>query len=305
MKIIRSKQTLRTVPCVVTVGAFDGLHRGHQFVIKRARQEAHKRGLPLLLITFSSPPSLLTKKSFLGCILSASQKRAILKDLGVDYLWVIPLTAKFLRLPGNVFIEMLRAKIAIGVLVVGEDFRFGHRSRWGLADLKRIAREDRFRLLALKKKKIGGRIVSSSMIRTLIAQGHFQKLPGYLGREYVLEAPVVRGRGIGTRIGFPTANLDVGTKVIPAPGIYSARVFSRNCWRLALCYVGRKPTVQRAKGEGLSVEVHVINAHLRLARVRLKFIEKVRNDKRFSSLTALQRAIQNDITATIARYGIG
>ena len=304
MKVVSEKSLHKRKGFVVTIGVFDGVHLGHRFVIQKANRAAQKAGVSSLVITFSPHPSLFLKKRFPGYITARNDKKKIFGGMGVDYYWEIPLTSELMKLQGKEFIRRITDKIKINMLVVGDDFKFGHKGACSVRDLKNMSGEFGFKVMSVKRKKIGGRIVSSSLIREDIENGNFHKIKFFLGREYILTAPIKKGKGIGRHLGFPTFNLDFGERIIPRGGVYAVKALIGKTALLGVCDIGTGPTFNRGnKNRSVSLEIHVINYQGgKIKNIGCLFLERLRDEKKFSSIERLKKTIQKDIDYTLTKY---
>jgi len=232
-------------------------------------------------------------------MLDLASKKEILRSLGIREVWAIRTTRKFLRLKGEDFIRMVLKRTAITSLVVGDDFRFGHRGSSSLDSLQKFAAKYNFNLIVVKRKKVGGVVVSSSLIRRLIRTGKFNQVRKLLGKDFVLSAKVARGSGLGKRLGFPTANIESAHRVIPPDGVYAVGVYIDKRFYLGVCSVGVNPTLGKRRDR--SVEVHVINFSGKIKHIKIVFIKKLRGQKKFPSFTHLQRAITEDRRTVLSK----
>jgi len=189
-------------------------------------------------------------------------------------------------------------------MIVGEDFRFGHRTQWGIKKLEMFARLFKFNLNVIKKISFRGRIISSSLIRKYIREAKFKEANKFLGRNYILEARVIRGTGLGRQLGFPTANLDSKDFVIPKRGVYAVGVYVDREVHLGAAYIGFRPTV--FVNRKVSFEVHIFNFKKNILgkMIMIIFLGKIRMEKNFLSLDNLKNAIQKDIDFVTSRYSI-
>ncbi len=324
MKVIYEKLPSRKKRCVVTIGVFDGIHLGHRFILKKTKADARKKGISSLVITFDiSPRKFLDKilslnnpknpKPFGGYLTGKGEKIALIESLGIDYLWFLKTKKSLLELSAKDFMDYVFKYFEVKKLIVGEDFRFGHKGRGDLDYLKKLTKEYDFQLSVLKKKSKGKKIISSSAIRSLIKQGKLKQANKLLGRNFSLKAKVGKGKGLGRSLGFPTANLKFGGYVIPGQGVYAAYAvvhsvrdrISNGANRkvyLAVVNIGFQPTVNKHRNK--AIEAHLINFNKNIIdkNIKIVFLEKIRKEKKFPSLQALRSAIQKDIDFVTAKY---
>jgi len=304
MKVIYKNLPSKKKACVATIGVFDGIHRGHQFILKKLKEEARRFELPALLITFDTLPRLILAKHFPGCLTDLADKQAILKSLDLDYLWLLQTRPSLLRLSGEEFITFILNHFSVRKIVVGEDFRFGWRRERDINCLRKFARQYDFEVAVLKKKTAGGRIVSSSLIRGLVQNGDFKTAKKLLGRSYSLKGEVCRGRRLGRKLGFPTANIHTSTYVIPASGVYAAAIpLGRNFYAAAI-NIGTKPTVSRSGQKTLEAHIIGFRRYLLGRTIKVIFLEKIREEKKFPSLEELKAAIARDIRYITKKFSV-
>lgn len=302
MKVVYKNLPSKRKECVAAIGVFDGIHRGHQFILKKLKADSLRLSLPALLITFDILPQLVLNKRFGGCLMDLDDKKAVLRSLNLDYLWFLPTRTSLLRLSGEEFIKFILNHFCIRKIIVGEDFRFGYRRGRDIKCLRKFARQHCFEVAVLKKKVIAGRIISSSLIRELIQKGDFKTVKKFLGRNYSLKGEVRRGRRFGRKLGFPTANIYTTDYVIPAPGVYAAQGYIGKRSYPAAVNIGANPTVSR-RGQK-TMEAHIINFRGCLLGkiIKVTFLEKIRDEEKFPSVALLAAAIAQDIRYVKAQY---
>lgn len=280
-------------PCV-TVGNFDGVHRGHRSVIERARELANELGRPCVAITFRPhPAAVLSDAGPPERLTSDLQQREQLAELGLDALLCQPFDTDFAKLaPEEFFGDFLVGALRASGVVVGSSFRFGAGRRGDVAVLERLA-GDGLRVVGVSPVVLGGEPVSSTRIRELLHEGRPGEAAELLGRPFALEGRVVRGDGRGRQLGFPTANIEPREVMVPATGVY-ATLLQRDEQSLpSVTNVGRRPTFgPRAIG----VETHVFDfdGNLYDERVRLQLLHRIRGERRFDSADELVAQIGSD-----------
>jgi riboflavin kinase / FMN adenylyltransferase len=284
-------------PPAVTVGNFDGVHRGHQALVSAAVARAQAAGGLSVVLTFDPHPARVLRPAHAPAALTTlAQKEELLAGLGVDRLAVLPFDAQLARLSPEEFARaVLRDTLGARAVVVGESFRFGHRREGDAQALVELGGRLGFDVHALPAVLEGGRPVSSSRIRSELAHGHVAAADALLGRPYFVDAAVVRGVGRGRTIGVPTANLAPENEILPAPGVYAGhcRLGGGDSWP-AVANLGRRPTFG---GGDLFLEAHLLGfeGDLYGTRVRLSFQERLRDEERFPSKEALVARIRDDI----------
>jgi riboflavin kinase / FMN adenylyltransferase len=294
-------------PVVIALGNFDGVHLGHQEVLRRSVEEGRRRGMRVVAATFhphprtvlggGDPPKLLTP---LGL------RSELLLRYGADEVWVVPFDVALSRKTPKEFVrDVLIGEGGAGVVVVGENFRFGHKAAGHFSDLLRLMREEGGTAVGVQVRGMGGGI-SSTRIRALVAGGEVTQAAGLLGRPYVLRGEVVVGDRRGRSIGFPTANVLPDTEaVIPARGVYAGYVRFGEKEFAACTNVGVAPTFGRAESR---VEAHLLDfeGDLYGRVVEVSFVERIREERRFSGVDELVGQIRRDVEeARTVAFGEG
>ncbi|MCP2256906.1 FMN adenylyltransferase (EC 2.7.7.2)/riboflavin kinase (EC 2.7.1.26) [Streptoalloteichus tenebrarius] len=297
--------------CVVTIGVFDGVHRGHQQLIGRAVRMARERGLPCVLMTFDPHPAEVVRPGSHPAQLTTLRRRAeLVEELGVDVFCVLPFTPELSRVPADEFVhEVLVDRLHAAAVVVGENFTFGHRAAGDVASLRRLG--ERFGFVTegaglVSDSAEGGAITfSSTYIRSCVDAGDVAAAARALGRPHRLEGIVVRGDGRGRDLGFPTANLSTPRfAAIPADGVYACRFIHVGHGEPAVTRslpaavsVGTNPTFS---GRERRVEAYVldVNEDFYGERVALDFVARLRGMERFATTEALIDEMRRDVERT-------
>jgi riboflavin kinase/FMN adenylyltransferase len=301
---------------VVTIGVFDGVHRGHQATIGHTVQRARELGLPSVVITFDPHPSEVVRPGSHPAVLTEPARKAeLIEALGVDVLCVVPFTPEFSRLPAESFVhDVLVEHLHAAVVVVGENFRFGHKAAGDVALLDRLGRSFGFRVEAapLVGSEAGdgvqGPVFSSTYIRACVAAGDVAAAAAALGRPHRVEGVVIRGDQRGRELGFPTANLLTHRyAAVPADGIYAAWLvrglssrgegFGPGDTLPAAVSIGTNPTFS---GQERRVEAYVLDfdGDLYGERVALDFVARLREQRRYDRPEPLIAQIAEDVTRT-------
>ncbi|MER3479246.1 MAG: riboflavin biosynthesis protein RibF [Meiothermus sp.] len=282
-------------PKVVAVGSFDGLHLGHQHLLRQALQEAKAMHMPLLVYTFDPPSKVFMKGE--GFLTDLTEKTELLRNLGVEIALIVPFNETFAQRSKDDFLGDLRA-LEAKEIYVGEDFRFGQGRRGGLEDLQSVAPTKILPLLELY-----GSPVKSSRIRDLLKEGKVEEVQPLLGRPYAARGIVVEGDKLGRTLGYPTANLEVApNKVLPL-GVYAVRTRTAQGHYGGVANVGYRPSVD---GRALRFEVHLFgfSGDLYGEDATVEFLKKIRDEKRFSSLEELKAQIEQDAEEARGYLGI-
>ncbi|MFA5008733.1 MAG: bifunctional riboflavin kinase/FAD synthetase [Candidatus Omnitrophota bacterium] len=309
MKVIYKKLPSSKIKCVATIGVFDGIHLGHRFILEKLKRLAERQNLPSLAITFDIPPQILLERinrprsdKFHGFLTDMEDKKNIFASIGINYLWFLKTNKSFLGFSGKEFIEYLFQYFSPKHLLVGEDFRFGYKGKSGIRYLEKISTKHGFNVTVLKKIRKSGKIVSSSLLRHLIKNAAFGKIKNFLDRDYFIKGKIVKGSGLGKTLGYPTVNIDYDGYVIPLSGVYAAIIEVDNRRYLCAVNIGERPTINKSAEKIL--EAHIINfkRNIRGKKIKLHFIKRIRNEKKFFSRENLIKAIANDVTHIKKRY---
>ena len=286
---------MQEIGYVATIGMFDGVHRGHQFVLQHVVDEAQRRGLQSMAITFiKTAPQTLTP---------LAQKRVLLTKTGIDRVEVLTFDDALRQMTARQFMQqVLRDKYGVKVLLIGYDNRFGHNRTEGFDDYVRYGKELGIEVNSLPPapSQRKGSCVSSSLIRELIADGNIREADELLGHPYTIAGSVEHGEHIGTKLGFPTANIVVSDEyqLIPAAGVYAVKIRLENSmeWKHGMMNIGMRPTFD---GHQQTLEVHVfrLKENLYGQQLEVAFIERLRGEQRFDSIEALKEQLQKDAEA--------
>jgi riboflavin kinase/FMN adenylyltransferase len=290
--------------CVVTIGKFDGVHLGHQRIVERAAQAGKERGLPVVVITFDPlPDEVIRPGSHPPFLCSARRRAELLGGLGADAVFVLPFTLKFSRLDPDEFVRtVLVERLHAAMVVVGEDFRFGHKAAGDVALLANLGEKYDFSVEGMPLLIAGGTTISSTSIRHMLDEGDVEAAAKALGRPHRVEGIVVRGHQRGRALGFPTANLETPPHTaIPADGIYAGWLTSLDedgretgRWPAAVS-IGTNPTF----GEGeRTVEAYALDRtdlDLYGVHAAIDFTARLRGTLRFDSVNALVQQMRRDV----------
>jgi riboflavin kinase/FMN adenylyltransferase len=284
-------------PAVVTIGTFDGVHRGHREVLEEIGRRAAQLGGRSILVTFHPHPLRIVRPEHAPPLLTTvTEKRDILAQSGLEYVVFVPFTRTLQRYPARRFVEeILVGRLGMRELVIGYDHGFG-RDREGSVDtMRQIGAEQGFAVDVVKAVQVEGEPISSSRIRRLLAEGDVAAAAPLLGRGYTLEGVVVRGERKGRELGFPTANIQVGDpeKLLPREGIYAVHGWVRGERLPGLLHLGPRPTFA---GFAPTVELWLMDwsGDIYGDRVRVEFVERIRDVLPFTSIDALVQAMHGD-----------
>ncbi|GIF50063.1 riboflavin kinase/FMN adenylyltransferase [Asanoa ferruginea] len=286
----------------VTIGVFDGVHRGHQAIIGHLVKRARDLDVRSVVVTFDPHPAEVVRPGSHPAVLTEPARKAeLIEALGVDVLCVVPFTQDFSRLPAEEFVhDVLVESLHSSLVVVGENFRFGHKAAGDVPLLERLGRTFGFGVEGAPLVSSGDTVFSSTYIRSCIDAGDVRTAAAALGRPHRLEGIVVRGDQRGREIGYPTANLSTHRyAAVPADGIYAGWLLRRGERLPAAISIGTNPTFS---GRERRVEAYILDfdGDLYGERVALDFVERLRETRRFDGVEPLVRQIADDVVQTRA-----
>jgi len=287
---------------IATIGNFDGVHLGHRRILETVVARAREAGRPSVAITFEPHPlSVLRPDRAPRRLQTLHQKEEAIEALGVENLLVIPFTRDFSLTEPEEFVRaILRDRLAVSELYLGSHFAFGRGKRGDLALLKRMGPECGFVASGVDEVFYAGEPVSSTRIRTAVARGEVPAANEMLGREYELDGLVAKGDKVGRKIGYPTINLEPENELDPADGVYVTQIHIRSFGRRFDCVtnIGRRPTVYEEFDTTIETFVLDFSANVYGERVRLFFFDRLREERKFPSVTDLSAQIGRDIEET-------
>ena len=304
MKIIKAMKDIDIeFDTVVTIGNFDGVHKGHQVLIEKTATYAKARGIKSAVFTFLNHPINYFVPEKVKNIFDEKEKERLIEGFGIDYLIDIPFDKAMTQISAEQFIvKILKDKIHAKKIVVGYDFTFA-RNKEGTVDvLREMGHEYGIEVEIVQPIKINGIRVSSTFIRELISEGRVDEIPQYLGTPYVIEGEIIHGKANGRKMGYPTANISLKDQIIkPKNGIYASRVIIDGKKYFGATNVGMNPTVN---GKYLSIETNILDFDEDIygKRVRIEFLEKIRDEKKFESLDELRKQLDLDTGFVRQKY---
>jgi riboflavin kinase / FMN adenylyltransferase len=283
-------------PGWLTIGSFDGVHRGHVKVLKRMLHLAHREGAPTTVMTFDPHPRcVLAPDTCPLSLTTVDEKAAVLAEHGIDNLVVQPFTHKLSQLTATEFMDKTTARIPLKGLVIGYDFALGHQRRGGRAFLENYGAAHGFEVDVITPHSAGSDVISSSLIRAALLEGQVARAARLLGRHYSISSFVEHGTGTGSRIGFPTANLAITpNKLVPKNGVYAVWVDIAGQTYPGALNAGYRPTFGENR---LTVEAFIFDFNRDIYRedVRVRFVQRIRDEKKFESPAALVKQIEKDV----------
>jgi riboflavin kinase / FMN adenylyltransferase len=295
--------------CMVTIGVFDGVHRGHAEIIGRAVAQAHNRGVPSVLITFVPHPSEVVRPGTHPPVLTTIVRRAeLVEALGVDVFLALPFTLEFSRLPADEFVHRaLVEQLHTSGVIVGENFRFGHKAAGDVAELRRLGARFGFTAEGVSLLRDGDTTLSATYVRSCVQAGDLAAAAEALGRPHRVDGVVERGDRRGRELGFPTANLRTEQwAAVPADGVYAGRVVRLDEWGrtpagpplgAAAISVGTNPTFEVRQRR---VEAFVLDfdGDLYGDALGIEFVTRLRGMQRFDTLDGLIAQMRDDVAQT-------
>ena len=285
-------------PCVLTIGNFDGIHKGHQAILTRTIERARELDAQSAAMIFDPHPMRIVRPENAPLLLSSPSERVSrFGERGIDVAVVLPFNEQTASLAPDRFVrEVLVERLHAEAVVVGENFRFGHRQAGDFATLRRLGREFGFEAEAVPPVLVGGEPASSTRVREAVSRGDLPEAQELLGRPFTLEGPIVAGHGVGSRQTVPTLNLAPESELFPQWGVYVTltRDLRSNCQWNSITNIGKRPTFN---GRDVSVETHLLEEltvdppeHIQLA-----FHLRLRDEQKFRSAEALKEQILSDV----------
>lgn len=280
----------------LTIGVFDGVHRGHQEIIRQLTAGAHQSGAPAVLLTFSPHPAKVLAGREIPCLTTPEERAEILFSLGVDNVITMQFTRELADRTAEDFMAELKTRLGLRKLLIGYDFALGRGRAGDFRRLSEIGRELDYDVQAVEAVRLSDDVISSTLIRQTIASGTVALAAAKLGRYYSVQGPVIPGDGRGRAIGIHTANVDTPTeKALPANGVYATWAWVEGQKHPSVTNVGLRPTF--TGGEALPrMEAHLLNysGDLYGKTLKLEFVERLRGEQKFPSVEALVAQIRLD-----------
>lgn len=302
MKTISTANELKTQgkKICLAIGFFDGVHLGHQQIIRQTISDARQHDALAVVLTFDRHPnSIVAPDRVPPLIYSLPQKVRAIESLGADSLLLIQFDKKFSEQTGEKFIRSLVRDFGkVHSICVGADFVFGHKRSGDVALLKKLGAELYFSVHGLAAVSLDGQVVSSTRIRETIRAGDFDAASQMLGRTYAISGRVVEGDRLGNKLGFPTANLDATNLILPPNGVYSGCTKLKGQFYRVALNIGLRPTVASASPQ-LRVEAHLLDFDGKLygEELEVEIGEKLRDERKFNSPNELREQISRDVSA--------
>ena len=282
---------------ILTIGTFDGVHIGHNKILKRLIQDSKKNNLSSLVMTFFPHPRMILNKSHeIKMIDTIDEKINLLEKTGLDNLIIHPFDNNFSKIRTKEFVEeILVKKLKIKEIIIGYDHKFGKDREASVEDLKKFGKDYMFTVKEIPAQEIDSIAISSTKIRNAILNGEIEKCNKFLGRNFILTGKVVYGDGLGKKIDFPTANIEIKEtyKIIPKNGVYLVKTKINSNTYFGMMNIGIRPTVG---GTNKSLEIHFFNFKDNIygKNVSIEIIKKIRDEEKFSSIDQLKIQLKKD-----------
>lgn len=291
---------------VVSLGKFDGIHRGHGRLMEYLK-EKKRLGLKTVIFTFDIPPRQKTEAQNAGKVLTTNEEKArLFEEMGMDYLLECPFTQEIMHMEPEDFVKMIVGRLNIKSLVVGSDFHFGHNRRGDYHLLKKLAKTCGYEVEVVEKVQENGRDISSTFVREEISAGRIENANRLLGYRYFVQGEVVHGNEMGRLFQAPTANLlPAEEKMLPPYGVYVTR--TSICGHKDKAYggitnVGCKPTIEGNHPVGVETHLFDFQEWIYGKEIKVEFLTKIRDEKKFNSLEELKCQMNKDIKNGIKYY---
>lgn len=300
MKRLNAITELRDLPgpVALAIGVFDGVHLGHQEVIRSAMDYTAKHGGTAVVMTFDPHPARLLRPELAPRLLcSTRHKLLLLERMGVTHTLVCQFTTDFAATESTAFVEKLvQSCLPLGYVSVGYSWSFGKGKNGNIHQLMEMGRTHGFGVYGVPEVREAGEVVSSTRIREAVRHGNFDQAKMLLGRDYTVLGKVVTGRQLARQFGFPTANIAMENEELPPNGVYVVEVLLDGAWHRGVANLGLRPTVD---GQQKSLEVHLLDrsGDYYGRDMEVRFIHKIRDERKFPDMDALKKQIQLDVAA--------
>ena len=299
MKIYHSIEDFPSdVNTIVTIGTFDGVHKGHQIIINRINEIAKKKAMESVVLTFDPHPRhvIYPDDQELRLIHTLEEKIEALSKTGVQNLVLHKFTKEFSRTESVNFIrDFLVTKLNMKYMVVGFDHHFGKNRQGTFDNLIELSDAYGFKIEKIKPQNIGEVTISSTKIRNAILEGDCKKANTYLSANFSITGKVVQGNKIGSSIGYPTANIEIGNKwkILPKNGVYAVKILLKNQQYFGMLNLGNRPSIS---DDSFAIEVHLFdfNATIYNEELKIEFIQRIRDEKQFLDLEKLKSQLKID-----------
>jgi len=298
LKIHKAKDYKINVDTIVTIGTFDGVHVGHQEILKRLVSGARQKGLESVVLTFFPHPRMvLQKDAQIKLLNTLDEKAQLLEDLEIDHLVIQEFTEEFSRQTAIEYVrDLLVNKLKAKHIIIGYDHRFGRNRTANIDTLIDFGDTYDFVVEEITAQEIDEVTVSSTKIRNALLQGNVSLANEFLGYHFMINATIIKGKGLGKQLNFPTANLkiDQDYKLIPSNGVYAVKVVLNEEEYYGMMNIGTNPTVSNSFNQHIEVNIFNFDDEVYDQLVTIKFLDRIRSEIKFESINELQEQLQRD-----------
>jgi riboflavin kinase/FMN adenylyltransferase len=297
MLILRGLNSPDSLPVALTIGNFDGVHLGHQALLGELRAVAKERGLQTAVVIFEPHPrEFFTPEQAPVRLTSLREKLELFVELGMDRVYVCRFDARFAKIEAENFIRELHKKLHSRFVLIGDDFRFGSGRSGDFALMEKVGSRHGFAVQAMQSVRYDGVRISSTAVRAALLAGQMREAQRYLGRHYSISGRVVHGDGMGKRIGFPTANIQLKHNRPPLSGIFVVQAHVEGLGVLqGAASLGVRPTVKQDLKPVLEVHLFEFSQRIYGKHLRIEFLQKLRDEEKYPDVATLSRQIAIDV----------
>jgi len=290
-------------PTAVTLGKFDGLHRGHDLLMQTVLDFSKRHGLASVAFTFDIPPRNKVEEIVANVLTTNDEKQYIFEKRGIDYLIECPFTTEVMSMEPKDFIGWIAKALRMKYVVVGDDFRFGHKRAGDYHTLQKYEDEYGYKTIVIDKLKDSNRDISSTYVREKIADGNIKKANELLGYKYFIKSEILHGRKLGRTIGVPTINMILPPhKLLPPNGVYVTEVLVDGKTYMGVTNIGCKPTVSDEQIIGVETYIDDFDKDVYGEKIVVSFIQFIRPEQKFNTLEELRTQMQSDIQVSRKIY---
>ena len=290
-------------PTAVTLGKFDGLHRGHELLMHTVQECKEMYQVASVAFTFDIPPRNKVEEIVANVLTTNDEKQYIFEKQGIDYLIECPFTSEVMSMEPKDFIAWIATSLNMKYVVVGDDFRFGHKRAGDYHTLQEYETVYGYKTIVLDKLKDSNRDISSTYVREKIADGNIRKANELLGYHYFIKSEILHGKKLGRRIGMPTINMILPEhKLLPPNGVYVTEVLIEGKTYMGVTNVGCKPTVSEERIVGVETYIDNFNQDLYGEKIVVSFLEFIRPEMKFASIEELKAQMASDIQVARKYY---
>ena len=297
MLILRGLNSPDSLPVALTIGNFDGVHLGHQALLSELRAVAKERGLQTAVVIFEPHPrEFFTPEQAPVRLTSLREKLELFAELGMDRIYVCRFDARFAKIEAEDFIHELHKRLHARFVLIGDDFRFGSGRSGDFALMEKVGSRHGFAVQAMQSVRYDGVRISSTAVRAALLAGQMREAQRYLGRHYSISGRVVHGDGMGKKIGFPTANIQLKHNRPPLSGIFVVQVHAQDLGVLqGVASLGVRPTVKQDNKPVLEAHLFEFSQRIYGSHLRIEFLQKLRDEMKYPDVATLTRHIALDV----------